>query len=80
MDKNKGPEEAERLLAERLIEGEPLSASSPQEEAVRRLPPRWEIRIQSEYDPVAEETARYRAMAQEVDSRYDARSDRKPAR
>ncbi|WP_276356657.1 hypothetical protein [Cohnella caldifontis] len=73
MDKNKEQEEAERLLAERLTEGEPIS-SNPQEEAVRRLPPRWEIRIQTERDPVAEETAKYRTMAKEVDGRYDDRS------
>ena len=62
--------EAERLLAERLSRSEP-EHGDPQEEAVRRLPPRWEIRIQTERDPVAEETALYRSMAKEVDGRYD---------
>lgn len=64
--------EAERLLAEQLMESEPQGAS-PEEEAVKRLPPRWEIRIQTQRDPVAEETALYRTMAEEVDGRYDDR-------
>lgn len=68
---NKPEKEAERLLAERLTEGELEGSGKPEEEAVKRLPPRWEIRIQAEYDPVAEETARYREIAREVDGRYD---------
>jgi hypothetical protein len=62
--------EAERLLAEQLTQEEPDSPH-PEEEALRRLPPRWEIRIQAERDPVAEETAVYRSLAKEVDGRYD---------
>jgi hypothetical protein len=65
--------EAERLLAERLTEGEPQRAD-PEAEAVRRLPPRWEIRIQTEHDPVAEETALYRTLAKEIDDRYDRKT------
>ncbi|KIL37402.1 hypothetical protein SD71_01710 [Cohnella kolymensis] len=61
--------EAEELLIQRLTEGDPES-SDPAEAAVRALPPRWEIRIQTEYDPVAEETKLYRSMAREVDDRY----------
>lgn len=68
-----GGTDLEKLLAERLTEGEPEHAD-PREEAVRRLPPRWEIRIQTQRDPVAEETALYRSMAKEVDGRYDGRS------
>lgn len=67
--------EAEKLLAEQLTEGESPQPDDPAAEAVRKLPPRWEIRIQSERDPVAEETALYRKMAKEVDGRYDARAD-----
>lgn len=63
----------EQLLAEQLTEAEPKDGK-PEEEALRRLPPRWEIRIQTEYDPVAEQTKKYRAMAKEVDDRYDRRS------
>ena len=66
--------QAERLLAEQLIGGDMGSAETKakaEAEAVRRLPPRWEIRIQTEQDPVEEETKKYRSMAQEVDDRYD---------
>jgi hypothetical protein len=61
--------EVEELLIQRLSEGDPQSAD-PDEAAVRALPPRWEIRIQTEYDPVAEETKIFRSMAREVDDRY----------
>lgn len=77
MDK-KPEQDAEHLLAEQLIQGE-QSGADPNEEAVRRLSPRWEIRIRTEYDPVAEETARYRQIASEVDDRYDrVKRDRSP--
>jgi len=62
--------EAEAELARRLTEG-PMAGDDPEEQAVARLSPRWEVRIQSEYDPVAEETAMYRKLAKEVDGRYD---------
>lgn len=65
--------QAERLLAEQLVEGNETASADAELEAVRRLPPRWEIRIQSEHDPVAEETKKYRAIAQEVDDRYDGK-------
>ncbi|MDG0810133.1 hypothetical protein OMP40_12825 [Cohnella rhizosphaerae] len=55
-----------------MTEGEPATGD-PNEEALARLSPRWEIRIQTERDPVAEETAAYRKLAQEADGRYDAR-------
>lgn len=64
--------EAEAELAKRLTEG-PLEGEAPEQEAVARLSPRWEVRIQSESDPVAEETAQYRKLAKEVDDRYDKR-------
>ncbi|WP_313731541.1 hypothetical protein [Cohnella nanjingensis] len=60
---------AEAELVRALSEGE-VDAKDPAEEAVDRLRPRWEIRIQTERDPVAEETAAYRKMAKEVDDRY----------
>lgn len=69
------PEEsaqAERLLAEQLLGGDEESADA-HAEAVRKLPPRWEIRIQTEHDPVAEETRKYRSLAKEIDGRYDGR-------
>ncbi|MEK0312739.1 hypothetical protein [Cohnella sp. 56] len=61
---------AEAELVRQLTEGEP-EAGDPNEEALARLSPRWEIRIQTERDPVAEETAAYRKLAKEVDGRYD---------
>jgi hypothetical protein len=66
--------EAEELLVKRLTEE--ISEPSPEEakaEAVKRLFPRSEIRIQAERDPVTEETKAYRAIASEVDRRYDGR-------
>ena len=64
------PNEAEELLARRLTEGMPDDAVA-EDEAVKQLPPRWEIRIQAERDPIAEETKVYRSMASEIDDRYD---------
>jgi len=66
-------EEAEELLARKLTEETDGDAAgeSPEEAAARKLAPRWEIRIQAQLDPVVEETKAYRAMAREVDGRYD---------
>lgn len=64
------PSEAERLLAEQLEEGA-ADESTPAAEALRRLSPRWEVRVVSERDPVTEETLAYRRMAKEIDNRYD---------
>ncbi|RUS46802.1 hypothetical protein ELR57_12820 [Cohnella sp. AR92] len=61
--------DAERELASLLTEGG-LEDRNAEEEAVAKLSPRWEVRIQTERDPVAEETALYRRMAKEVDGRY----------
>lgn len=66
--------EAERELARRLM-GDESEERDPAEEAVAKLPPRWEVRIQTERDPVAEETALYRRMAKEVDGRYGGEDD-----
>jgi hypothetical protein len=61
--------EIEEKLARLLSEGE--LESMPKAQAVRRkLPFKTEIRIQTERDPVAEETKEYRKMAREVDERY----------
>lgn len=70
LDKEIPVNEAEELLARKLTDDEPVS-SNAEEEAVKRLSPRWEIRIQSNRDPIAEETKAYREIAQEVDGRYD---------
>lgn len=61
--------EAERELARRLM-GAESEERDPAEEAVAKLPPRWVVRIQTNRDPIAEETALYRKMAKEVDDRY----------
>jgi hypothetical protein len=61
--------EIEEKLARLLSEGE--LESMPKAQAVRmKLPFKTEIRIQTERDPVAEETKEYRKMAREVDERY----------
>lgn len=62
--------EAEELLVRRLTEGTPEQPQA-EIEAVKRLSPRWEIRIQADKDPIVEETKAYRAIAREVDDRYD---------
>ncbi|RKP48780.1 hypothetical protein D7Z26_20600 [Cohnella endophytica] len=64
--------EAEELLA-RSLAGENADGSSEQseEEAVKRLLPKWEIRVQTKKDPIVEETKLYRSMADEVDGRYN---------
>jgi len=73
-------EEAEELLARKLAE-EPADAGEEEAsaKAVKRLAPRWEIRVQAQLDPVVEETKAYRAMAREVDDRYaDVKTENKP--
>lgn len=63
--------EAEELLA-RSLSGEQADGSKDAEdEAVKRLPPRWEIRVQAQRDPIVEETKLFRSIADEVDGRYD---------
>jgi hypothetical protein len=71
-DGGRGPHEAEaeRLLAERLTDG-PLEEADRGERVRASLPPKYEVRIQTEYDPIVEETKRYRSMARELDGRYD---------
>jgi len=62
--------DAERLLAERLEDG-PVDEPDREELVRLSLPPKYEVRIQTEYDPIVEETKRYRSMAREIDGRYD---------
>ncbi|GGG24031.1 hypothetical protein [Paenibacillus abyssi] len=65
----------EKELVQHLLEGEASSGASDdgaKEQAVRRkLSVPYEIRIQTESDPIVEQTIRYRQMAQELDGRYD---------
>lgn len=61
----------ERELNELLTEGEPISEEERRAEERRRLSPRYEVRIQTQLDPIVEETFKYRKIAKEVDDRYD---------
>ncbi|MEF2966133.1 hypothetical protein V3851_09855 [Paenibacillus sp. M1] len=61
----------ERELSEMLSEQEQASKEERLEEERRRLSPKYEIRIQTNLDPIVEETRKYRSMAKEIDGRYD---------
>ncbi len=61
----------EHALAEQLTGG-PLEEDPDRERKLRdRISPRYEIRIQTELDPIVEETKQYRKLAKEIDDRYD---------
>jgi len=64
-------ERLEESLTHSLQE-EPLDPAEAQEEARRRLSPKYEIRIQVHIDPIAEETRWIRRHAREIDNRYDS--------
>ena len=73
MDESK---ELERRLSDMLTEGD-MEASGDAEEQERQLiPPKYEVRIQTERDPIVEETLKFRTMARELDDRYDRYLDR----
>ena len=63
-------EQVEKELAEALTEGD-MEREDPGQAAIRQLSPRYEVRVVAESEPVVEETALYRNMAEEVDDRYD---------
>lgn len=63
--------ELERELSEMLTEGEQGTEEERREEGRKRLPPKYEIRVQTTLDPIIEETLNYRKMAKEIDGRYD---------
>ncbi|MFT9847012.1 hypothetical protein [Aneurinibacillus sp. REN35] len=67
MDKH---EKLEQEMAHLLTEGK-MKSEDPNTAAVKRLPARYEVRIQTMTDPIAEETKIYRSMAEEIDDRYD---------
>lgn len=75
MDESK---ELERRLSDMLTEGDmEASGSGDAEERERQLiPPKYEVRIQTERDPIVEETLKFRTMARELDDRYDRYMDR----
>ena len=73
MDKqrqNQSTEELEQQLSELLTEGEMESVDRKAQERAQ-ISPKYEIRIQTELDPIREETKKFRSMAKEVDGRYD---------
>ncbi|CAH0118850.1 MULTISPECIES: hypothetical protein [unclassified Paenibacillus] len=62
--------EMERKITEILTDGE-MKESDREQEQRKRIVPKYEIRIQTQLDPIVEETRKYRMMAQEIDDRYD---------
>jgi hypothetical protein len=67
--------EMERELAEQLESG-PLEDADRERKTMAKLSPKYEIRIQTEHDPIVEETKIYRKLAREVDDKYDKYMDR----
>ncbi|WP_322907856.1 hypothetical protein [Paenibacillus campi] len=63
-------DELERELSERLIDGDMVEEERDSRER-RLIPPKYEMRIQMEHDPIVEETLQYRKLARELDDRYD---------
>lgn len=61
-------EDLERELSELLTEGEIRENEAKKR---GRLSPKYEVRIQTNIDPIVEETRKYRSMARELDDRYD---------
>ncbi|SLK07649.1 MULTISPECIES: hypothetical protein [unclassified Paenibacillus] len=68
MDESK---ELERRLSDMLTEGEMEESGDADKRERQLIPPKYEVRIQTERDPIVEETLKYRDMAREVDDRYD---------
>ncbi|GAB6928746.1 hypothetical protein JCM10914A_27290 [Paenibacillus sp. JCM 10914] len=66
----KHDQDLERQLSDMLTEGE-MQQKDREQEQRRLLNPKYEIRIQTQLDPIVEETKQYRSMAKELDDRYD---------
>ncbi|MNO38829.1 hypothetical protein D3C76_289430 [compost metagenome] len=60
--------ELSELLSDRDIS---LSEEERREKERKLLPHRYEVRVQTQLDPIVEETRAYRSIAKEVDDRYD---------
>ncbi|MBX4150885.1 hypothetical protein [Paenibacillus lautus] len=71
----KSDQDLERQLSEMLTDGE-MQKEDREKEERRLLSPKYEIRIQTQLDPIVEETQKYRSMAKEVDDRYDKYMDK----
>ncbi|MEB3100867.1 hypothetical protein [Ferviditalea candida] len=68
-------DELVREISEALTQGEMLP--DDRQQAIRKnLSARYEVRIQAETDPIAEEIKQYRSIAEEVDDRYDSYMER----
>ncbi|WP_152396501.1 hypothetical protein [Paenibacillus guangzhouensis] len=73
MDKQRDNQAAhtlEQQLSDMLTEGEMETVDRKAQERAQ-ISPKYEIRIQTELDPIREETKKFRSMAKEVDGRYD---------
>jgi len=73
MDKqreNQAAQTLEQQLSDMLTEGEMETVDRKAQERAQ-ISPKYEIRIQTEMDPIREETKKFRSMAKEVDGRYD---------
>ncbi|QOS76801.1 hypothetical protein JNUCC31_18365 [Paenibacillus sp. JNUCC31] len=68
MDESK---ELERRLSDMLTEGDMEESGDADKRERQLIPPKYEVRIQTERDPIVEETLKFRDMAREVDDRYD---------
>ncbi len=64
--------ELEKELSE-LLTGKEIDISEEERRLreLKQLASRYEIRIQTQLDPILEETHIFRSMAKEVDHRYD---------
>lgn len=71
----KSDQDLERQLSEMLTDGE-MEKKDREKEERRLLSPKYEIRIQTQLDPIVEETLKYRSMARELDDRYDKYIDK----
>lgn len=72
---DKSDQDLERQLSELLTDGE-MESKNKEEEGRRRIPPKYEIRVQTTKDPIVEETRKYRKIAKELDDRYDKYMER----
>ncbi|MCM3175798.1 hypothetical protein [Paenibacillus sp. MER 99-2] len=68
MDESK---ELEQRLRDMLMEGDMEDSGDADQRERQLIPPKYEVRIQTERDPIVEETLKFRQLAREVDDRYD---------
>lgn len=74
-------EEKSKSLEEQVshvLEEGHIEKPNPEEEARRRLIPRYEVRTQAKLDPIVEETRIIRKISREIDGRYDKYLSRIP--